>query len=72
MEEHLFIVIWKDYKGTWRAQEGGVLPTQRLAENLIECKKAAGETFEFAWIEGPITSPAMMAETKDQLLESSL
>jgi hypothetical protein len=60
--EQLFIVVWRYGKTPWRSALGGVFKERRLAENLIECQKAAGETCDFAIVEGPITNPRQMAE----------
>ena len=40
-----------------------------MAENLIECRKASGEKYEFAIVCGPITSPESMAEAEKALGE---
>ena len=59
MVEHLFIVLWKHTRGNWVPETGGVFTERRLAENLIECKKAAGEPYEFAIVEGVTLGPAL-------------
>jgi hypothetical protein len=46
----------------------GEMPERRMAENLIECKKASGwKNFQFAIVEGPIFSPESMAEAESKL-----
>ena len=69
MEEHLFIVLWRDTRGIWHAEGNGVFTERRLAENFVECKKAAGETFKFAVVEGSILRPETMAEASARLGE---
>lgn len=67
MDETLSIVIWQDSRGTWHAEPNGVFVERRLAENLIECKKAAGEAFKFAIVDGPIISPFDMKKAEEEL-----
>jgi hypothetical protein len=55
--EHLYIVLWKNSRGPWQPEQGGVFTERRLAENLMECKKAAGEPYTFAIVEGTILPP---------------
>lgn len=64
--DHIYIVLWKS-GGIWRPQSQGVFEERRLAENLIECLKAAGEKYEFAVVEGPIVSPESMAAAEARL-----
>jgi hypothetical protein len=52
--EHLFIVVWKSLSGIWHAEPNGVFTERRIAENFIECKKAAGELWELYIVEGSI------------------
>ena len=54
MNDTLYIVLWKDSRGNWKPESGGVFSERRIAENLVECKKAAGETYTFAVVEGSI------------------
>jgi hypothetical protein len=60
--EILYIVLWR-MSGTahWSALHEGQMPTRRLALNLIECKMAAGSTFEFAIVGGPIETTEEIA-----------
>ena len=67
MEDHLYIVIWKGETIPWRAAERAIFTERRLAENYIECQKAAGETWTYGIVEGPITSPEAMAEQEAAL-----
>lgn len=67
MEEHLYIVIWRDSRKVWHAEPNGVFTDRRLAENLIECKKAAGESYKFAIVDGPIVCPETMEEAEKRL-----
>jgi len=67
MEEYLYIVIWKGETIPWRAVDRGIFTERRLAENYIECQKAAGETWTYAILAGPITSPESMAEAEARL-----
>ena len=67
MAEHLYIVIWKNSRGAWQPEAGGVFSEQRLAENLVECKKAAGETYEFAIVEGSLLTPETEEEAAVRL-----
>ena len=64
--EKLFIVVWFG-NGFWHEQCGGVFTERRLAENLIECKRANGEKYPFAIVEGPIVNPETMAEVEKRL-----
>ena len=67
MVDIIYIVLWRDSQGLWRPESDGVFTERRLAENLIECRKAAGQPWEFAIVEGPITSPQKMAEAEASL-----
>ena len=67
MEDVIYIVLWRSGQGLWQPEPHGVFTERRLAENLIECRKAAGQPWEFAIVEGPITSPQKMAEAEAAL-----
>ena len=67
--EHLFIVVWKSLSGIWHAEPNGVFTERRIAENFIECKKAAGELWELYIVEGSIVSPDQTAEYEKRLGE---
>ena len=64
MDDTLYIVIWQDSRKIWHAEPQGVFAERRMAEYLIECKRAAGEPYKFAIVEGPIVSPYTMAEAR--------
>jgi hypothetical protein len=71
MEERVFIVIVKfGDKGVWLPQAEGVFTSRRLAENLVECKRAAGCSGEFAIVAGPLTNPAQMDAAEASLEQS--
>jgi hypothetical protein len=65
--EHLYIVLWRGSDGIWKAESRGVFHERRIADNFIECAKAAGEQWDFAVVEGPIVSPESMAEIEARL-----
>ena len=65
--ETVYIVIWQDSRKIWHAEPQGVFTERRMAENLIECKRASGETYKFAIVEGLIYSPETMAEAEAHL-----
>ena len=66
--ETLYIVICRSGKrGNWSAVCEGLFDCFRLAENLVECKKAAGSTLDYAIVEGPITNPKQMAALESEL-----
>jgi hypothetical protein len=67
--ERLFIVVYRNAASKrWTAISEGELPERRMAENFIECKKAAGwSSYEFGIVEGPIVNPEQMAEAEKQL-----
>lgn len=67
MEEYLYIVIWKGETIPWRAADKGIFYERRLAENYIECQKAAGETWTYDIVAGPTTSPEAMAEQEAKM-----
>ena len=53
--EHLFIVVYRASDTTrWKAMSEGEFTERRLAVNFIECKQAAGYTWKFGIVEGPI------------------
>lgn len=64
MEDILFIVVYRDKGGRWKAISEGEFDSRRLAENFIECKRATGwkkESWDFAIVEGPIVNSEDMA-----------
>jgi len=69
MEERLYIVVYRSNDlDRWRSLSEGEFPERRLAENMIECKKAVGwRNFQFGIVEGPIISPETMAEAEARL-----
>ena len=67
MDEQLYIVVYRHPNEPWREKTNGTFPTQRLAENFIECSKATGFVGEMAWVGGPIVNPAQMAEAEAKL-----
>jgi hypothetical protein len=54
--EYLYIVVYRrSPESRWTAISEGELPTEQMALNLIECKKAAGwHNYEFAIVAGPV------------------
>jgi hypothetical protein len=67
MKQSLFVVVWKNHKGAWTPEMGGIFTERRLAENLIECKKAAGESYEFAIVDGYIHTQETEAAATERL-----
>lgn len=68
MDETLYIVIYKAIEsGRWQPMAEGIFAERRLAENFIECKQQAGYNFRFRIVEGPITSPYLMAKAEEAL-----
>jgi hypothetical protein len=67
MNKQLYIVIWRYSGQPWRAELGGVFTERRMAENLIECKKAAGESYEFAIVDGTILTEETEAAATERL-----
>lgn len=69
MNDTLYIVVYRSGPNSrWQAISEGEMPERRMAENLIECKKASGwKNFQFAIVEGPIFSPDAMAEAEAKL-----
>ena len=69
MEERLYVVVYRSNDlDRWRSISEGEFPERRLAENMIECKKAAGwRNFQFGIVEGPIVCPEEMAAAEKAL-----
>ena len=66
--ETLYVVVYKAPGGRWQSMNEGELPERRLAENMIECKKAAGwQNFQFGIVSGPIVNQEQMAEAEARL-----
>ena len=66
--ETLFIVVYKVLGGRWQSMNEGEFTERRLAENMIECKKAAGwQNFQFGIVSGPIVNQEQMAEAEKAL-----
>ena len=66
--ETLFIVVYKGLGGRWQSMNEGEFTERRLAENMIECKKAAGwQNFQFGIVSGPIVNQEQMAEAEKAL-----
>ncbi len=67
--DHLYIVVYKTHKdGKWNSLCDGEFEERRLAENLIEIKKAQRSAWEFAIVDGPIVSPKSMAEAEANIV----
>ena len=55
----VYVVICKPSRGPWMPCPSGVFGERRLAENLIECRIAAGDSLTHAIVEGPaVLTPA--------------
>lgn len=69
--EMLYVVVYKlNLEDRWRVMSDGEFTERRLAENLIECKRATGwHLFRFGIVEGPIVNPKQMAEAEAALGE---
>lgn len=68
--ETIYIVLYRVVSSSkWKAINEGEFSERRLAENLIECKRAAGYTWDFAIVEGPIVSQETMAQAEARLGE---
>ncbi len=67
MDEHLYIVVYRNPREPWQAKTNGIFTERRLAENFIECSKATGFAAEMAIVDGPIVSPETMAEAEARL-----
>jgi hypothetical protein len=64
-EDNLYIVIWRAGEGKpWQAAYEGVHSSRRLADNHMELQKVQKTGLEYAIVEGPIVSPAQMAEAE--------
>lgn len=59
--EHLYIVLWR-VNDTLRWDLQGIAGNPRDRDIIIAAGKIKNPTFQFAYVEGPITNPAEMAE----------
>lgn len=68
----LYIVVYRNNcGGRWQSLSEGELPERRMAENLIECKKATGWLdFEFGIVEGQVVCPRDRAEEQKRMVVS--
>lgn len=66
--EHLYIVVYKHMVGAkWTALNDGEFIERRLAENMIEIRKAHGSTWEYGIVDGPIVRVESTAEVEERL-----
>ena len=64
--EHLFIVVYKHMAGArWTALNDGEFAERRLAENMMEIRKAHGLAWEYGIVDGLVVTP----ETTEQRIE---
>lgn len=70
--ETLCIVVYRMTSGgRWKVISEGEFKERRLAENLIECKRATGwgeKDWDFGIVEGPIINPEQRIERGNQEL----
>ena len=64
--EHLYIVLWR-VNDTCRWDFQGIAYNPGERDTIIAAGKIKHPTFQFAYVEGPITNPAEMAEQEARL-----